>query len=413
MPTFVIPPPLLLLLASIGPIVVSSSPSKIVMAMPDEATTYTGHPILVDVLSNDRYANDDDGGTSSSSSSSSLVLSDISVNGAHGKCAIVGDIVTATFDSILYEPDGGYSGSDECVYEVCSSMDESACDYATLAIVIAKQMDANFDFVSDNVPPIMTTTNDDAIIGGIMTDEGGGEEESPLEFDLDYCPSKGDDGDVLLTLELQTDAHGEDVSWEIREVISSTTLKRIRKGGGYARYSYDRIDICVDTSSTYAFVIYDEFGDGLCNHMAGACGYYKLYLDGREIIHVSYYGARNNHRINVGYDPTSSMSDREFEYLIAHNDRRKVWHETYNASYVPLLWSPMLAEEAATWAKELLSECDSDDIEHETGVLVGENLAKNKGYEVEDGVPSWGQLYPPESAFFVVPFFFLLEYILM
>jgi hypothetical protein len=69
----------------------------------------------------------------------------------------------------------------------------------------------------------------------------------------------------------------------------------------------------------------------------------------------------------------------------------------HDVSYVPLLWSPGLAEDSARWAEALLDDCDSDDIEHETGVMEGENLAKNKGYEYEDGVPSWGQLYPPES----------------
>jgi hypothetical protein len=91
------------------------------------------------------------------------------------------------------------------------------------------------------------------------------------------------------------------------------------------------------------------------------------------------------------------MSDRHVEYLDAHNARRRSWHEAHDVSYVPLLWSPGLAEDSARWAEALLGDCDSDDIEHETGVMEGENLAKNKGYEYEDGVPSWGQLYPPAS----------------
>ncbi|KAL3815402.1 hypothetical protein ACHAXA_011520 [Cyclostephanos tholiformis] len=329
-----------------------------VMAVPDEATTYTGRPIHVDVLSNDYHV---DGTTS-------LVLSGISSNGDHGECSIVGDIVTATISSILYEPHDGYSGYDECAYEVCAFDDIGTCDVAYLTITIAKQLD------------------------------GG---DGPLEFDLDSC-SPGDE--MLLTMELQTDKHGSDVSWEIRKVITTTTLQRIKRGGGYAHYSYDRIDVCVQTSALYTFVIFDEFGDGLCDHgEAGVCGYYKIYLDGREIINVSYYGTRNNHLINVGFDPTPGMTDRETEYLLAHNERRRIWHEMHNVSYVPLSWSPMLAEESARWAEELLAACDSDGIEHESGVLVGENLAKNKGYEVEDGVPNivrrWvdrevGWLYP-------------------
>ena len=157
----------------------------------------------------------------------------------------------------------------------------------------------------------------------------------------------------------------------------------------------------------YTFVIFDAYGDGMCDPGSGGggsgattCGYYRLYLDGREIVDVSHYGASNAHSINVGYDPLPHMSDRHVGYLDAHNARRRSWHEMHGVSYVPLLWSPGLAEDSARWAEALLDDCDSDDIEHETGVMEGENLAKNKGYEYEDGVPSWGQLYPPESMCF-------------
>jgi hypothetical protein len=158
-------------------------------------------------------------------------------------------------------------------------------------------------------------------------------------------------------------------------------------------------------------VIFDGYGDGMCDPGSGGggsgatttCGYYRLYLDGREIVDVSHYGESNAHAINVGYDPLPHMSDRHVEYLDAHNARRRSWHEMHDVSYVPLLWSPGLAEDSARWAEALLDDCDSDDIEHETGVMEGENLAKNKGYEYEDGVPSWGQLYDPESMFYILP----------
>jgi hypothetical protein len=80
--------------------------------------------------------------------------------------------------------------------------------------------------------------------------------------------------------------------------------------------------------------------------------------------------------INVGYDPTPDMTDRDHAYLLAHNKRRKKWHRMYNVSYVPMQWSPKLAEMALKWANELLNDCDSSGIEHEPGVVEGENLGK-------------------------------------
>ena len=61
----------------------------------------------------------------------------------------------------------------------------------------------------------------------------------------------------------------------------------------------------------------------------------------------------------------------------------------HNVSYVPLQWSPKLAEMSLKWANELLNDCDSTGIEHEPGVAEGENLAKNHGNYGE-----WGQSCP-------------------
>ena len=368
-----------------------------VHAVPDEATTYTGHPIQIDVLSNDYH---EDGTTS-------LVLDGIASEGKHGTCTVVGDIVTASVSQVLYEPDGGYSGSDECAYRACAAADDGdgdECSVATISIIIAKQLEAA-EFEYDVV--VVDADVDAAEPSTAVTDIVGNGTASgdPIGFDqiIDSC-TPGEE--VLLTLELQTDEHGGDVTWELREVVSSTTLRRFRKGGPYTRYSYDRVDVCVRSPGAYTFVIFDGYGDGMCDNGGGGgtgattCGYYRLYLDGREIVNVSHYGASNTHSINVGYDPLPHMSDRHVEYLDAHNARRRSWHEMHDVTYVPLLWSPGLAEDSARWAEALLDDCDSDDIEHETGVMEGENLAKNKGYEYEDGVPSWGQLYPPESMCF-------------
>lgn len=75
------------------------------------------------------------------------------------------------------------------------------------------------------------------------------------------------------------------------------------------------------------------------------------------------------------------MKTRDTLYLEAHNQRRKEWHESYNASYVPLVWSHQLAFESRIWAEKLLVNCSIAGIEHEHNVQDGENLAKNVGKE--------------------------------
>ena len=83
--------------------------------------------------------------------------------------------------------------------------------------------------------------------------------------------------------------------------------------------------------------------------------------------------------IVVGFDPHGLMTERDRQYLEAHNIRRKEWHEQYNKTFVPLVYSPMLAADAKAWAEELLWSCGVVGIEHEGTNNFGEHLAKNTG----------------------------------
>jgi len=71
--------------------------------------------------------------------------------------------------------------------------------------------------------------------------------------------------------------------------------------------------------------------------------------------------------------------ERDEAWLEAHNVRRKKYHEQWGKSYVPLKWSPMLANEARQWANQLLNDCDIPGVKHEPGISEGENMAKNIG----------------------------------
>ena len=139
-------------------------------------------------------------------------------------------------------------------------------------------------------------------------------------------------------------------------------------------------------SGAYNFTIQDHYGDGLC--CAYGSGFVKVLIDGREVLHFKSFGREVSEVLNVGFDPSPYMNKRNKQYLKEHNKRRKRWHTSNNVTFVPLAWSPALAEESRIYAVKLLEACNTRGILHEPGVAFGENLAKNKGRN------GWGQLYP-------------------
>merc|ERR1719203_1156040 len=81
--------------------------------------------------------------------------------------------------------------------------------------------------------------------------------------------------------------------------------------------------------------------------------------------------------ILVGYDADLNMSDRDKEWVEAHNSRRKICHERHDKTYVPLTWSETLAMDAVSRAEELLGDCDIQGISLESDVPEGKNVAKS------------------------------------
>ena len=99
----------------------------------DVTTTYTNHPIVIDVLFNDFFQGNGEGAGGLHFDSSSLMLAGIESDGMHGRCTINRDGI-----KVLYTPDEGYSGTDKCGYKVCHELDGENCQYATISITIAK-----------------------------------------------------------------------------------------------------------------------------------------------------------------------------------------------------------------------------------------------------------------------------------
>jgi len=192
-------------------------------------------------------------------------------------------------------------------------------------------------------------------------------------------------GDVNVKIEARADKYSTDTSWELIDPSGERLMHQPQ--GSFAKYEYKSSEICVPHGN-YTFVIKDQYGDGMC--CRDGEGFFKVHLNEREVLNGGSFNEKITARLNVGYEPDGYMTERESLYLEAHNVRRKEWHEKYDLSYVPLMYSPGLARQSKAWAEELLHVCDIVGIEHEDYVAYGENLAKNTGNS-----ESWGQLYSP------------------
>lgn len=102
-----------------------------------------------------------------------------------------------------------------------------------------------------------------------------------------------------------------------------------------------------------------------------------------------------NHSLDGLISPFMSpneRTDRESQWLKAHNVRRKQWHTENNVTYVPLRWSTGLTSNALLWAQILIDqEHESFQLYHDDTAEEGENLAMNCG------TGSWSKIYPPEN----------------
>ena len=74
------------------------------------------------------------------------------------------------------------------------------------------------------------------------------------------------------------------------------------------------------------------------------------------------------------------QSERDSEWLNAHNEKRDIYHSRYNVNYVPLKWSQDLAESALVYANKLVArnECTISH-KYQGDSYGGENLAANWG----------------------------------
>lgn len=185
---------------------------------------------------------------------------------------------------------------------------------------------------------------------------------------------------------LKVDKWGEETDWKL---LNSDGVVAMSDGDVPSNGNKTKSE-CIPPGD-YEFVITDAAHDGICCFHGQ--GEFKVNIMGKMAFKGGSFKNILNQKIKVGHDHISSMTQRDNEWLEAHNIRRKDWHENkWNLPYVPLIYSHSLADHAKKWADELLDDCYTPlDLWHEPNVTQGENLAGNKG----NG--GWGRLYSPDS----------------
>ena len=194
-----------------------------------------------------------------------------------------------------------------------------------------------------------------------------------------------------IKVELKMDKFGHETSWVLKDVDRNRELASVPEDTYDANEEATQ-DFCGLESGKYKFIIRDKYGDGMC--CGNGRGKYRVSLNGQQIIVGGYFKKELSFDILVGYDP-GTLTEREYQYWVGHNKRRKEFHEKHGKEYVPLAWSHSLADRARAWATTLLGECDDVSMRHDPNRNGdGENMAKNLGSNPNSGL---GQLYPVES----------------
>lgn len=203
------------------------------------------------------------------------------------------------------------------------------------------------------------------------------------------CPSP----QRKITIQIQTDRFGNDTSWSFRVKGGPIIAKNERTYE--KKVQVDNRDVCIEDASLYEFTVHDAYGDGMC--CAYKDGYYRILTHHpmsdiesktETILHGGYFMSdKITHLINT---TMPAISDRDTDWLDSHNTRRKYWHEYYNTSYIPLLWSESLKAEAKIWSDSLLDSC-GEGMHHDPQRTFGENVAGNYGSG------SWGTRRHPEK----------------
>ncbi|KAL3800330.1 hypothetical protein HJC23_003626 [Cyclotella cryptica] len=185
-------------------------------------------------------------------------------------------------------------------------------------------------------------------------------------------------GDYCVTIEVMTDKFSKSetaYAFSSKPTIQAVApVVYISKAVGDLENEKLYTDTVCVPPGIYELYVEDSFR-GLC--CSGGQGYYDVKVDGVEILYggnfATFSGDSVTHEIVVGQGP--EMSDRDEEWLVAHNTRREPFHKAEGTVYKPLVWSSALATDAANWVDQVLTDCST---KRESGLVEGENLSFRK-----------------------------------
>ena len=132
--------------------------------------------------------------------------------------------------------------------------------------------------------------------------------------ELTFMDGFAQSSESRLTIRLKTDGHGEETSWFLYRLdldtnqLASSPVASVAEGT-YADFEQDQINLMLEPGK-YRFTLKDKYGDGFCCSN-GSDGWYKLYVDNKEIVRGAYYRFEKSHDILVGFRPELTMTSRD------------------------------------------------------------------------------------------------------
>lgn len=188
-------------------------------------------------------------------------------------------------------------------------------------------------------------------------------------------------GSTAVRVTLETDKYPAETRWKLH--------KRNNEWSGpnedHEKNQKYMEEKCI-VDGKYAFTISDTYGDGVC--CQNGEGSYKLETKQDGEWKTLFQGGKfqKEEKTNVfigsakGRRVLNKMTQREQEYLEAHNVRRMRYHGEWDKPYVPLKWSLKLKERSQAYADISVQECkEGIHAHHGESQEYGENITGNKG----------------------------------
>merc|ERR1712150_112229 len=125
--------------------------------------------------------------------------------------------------------------------------------------------------------------------------------------------------EMYVKLVIQTDMYGDETSWKIQDNDGLI----IESEESYESFETYTKQLCLPYNC-YTLVVYDDFGDGLCNvdyyyyyddvfYDDYECGYYKLFVNGDSLIMGSEFLQEESNNFCISGYPTQAPSESPTE----------------------------------------------------------------------------------------------------